>query len=103
MTHTRLLEIYKLLNSKNNVLVFIETDDINADASLIGDWFKVAVHEKINSREFVMKNRMFLCFREIKDKMPRMVTNNSGLFSVLAIRHNEMVDIRESLLEKVDQ
>lgn len=94
-----LIEVWKILKDKKNLVLFIETEEIEEDATVILDWFQPIIECKVSSIDAKMINGSFLCIRKVLNKMPPINSKTLGEYEVKVLKVAEMKKIKEALNE----
>jgi hypothetical protein len=92
-----LIEVWKDLRAKKNVLLFIDTTDQFKDTDLIMNWFNPSIKEKITNEDALMKNGSFLCIRRVLETMPPINNKTIGAYTIKFLNVSDMLNIREIL------
>lgn len=90
MDNPILINIWKILNSKKHVLLFVE-DEQHEAIPLLMEWFEPITELVINSYEIKIKNETFLLVRKLVQNLPPMEASLLGDYKYLYI-NNENLD-----------
>lgn len=92
-----LIDIWKELRAKNNVLLFLESESMVEDTKIIMGWFSASIKELLSSEDALMKNGSFLCIRKVLETMPPITKETIGEYTIKFISFQEIEYIKELL------
>ena len=95
--HPILVEIWKILRQKENVALFLETDNMEEDSEIILNWFEPITEAKLSGEDAEMKNGAFLCIRRVIAEMPPINKSTQGEYKVKVITKKQLAELVESL------
>lgn len=93
----KLIEVWKELRAKNNVILFLESEAMTHDTKIIMEWFSASIKEMISREDALMKNGSFLCIRKVLETMPPLTKETIGEYTIKFLSYQEIEHIKELL------
>lgn len=95
-----LVEIWKELNKKKHVIVFVDDDEDEDAKEHIDDilnWFEPITAIRLNNNETKIKNETFILFRKLLENMPAAMLTSTEEYSVKYLDNKTLKEISEDL------
>lgn len=93
----KLIDVWKELRAKNNVILFLESEAMIYDTKVIMGWFSASIKEMLSSEDALMKNGSFLCIRKVLEKMPPLTKETIGEYTIKFLSFQDIDYIKELL------
>ena len=92
-----LIEIWKTLKTKKNVIVFVDSENVAMDKDLVFNWFEKIIKQKVSEYDALMLNGTYLCIRKLLRIMPRIDRTTQDNYSIKTITSEDLEMIKECL------